>query len=98
MSLMHEYIVAYDVESNKLRKKLSDQLKDYGLISIQKSVFWGRITHAESKAVRRMFSTLLNKETDYAFVLRANFSEQIKENGFGYGDGSQFSEVTYYVV
>lgn len=52
MSLRKEYIIAYDIEDNKIRTNLYNQLLAYGLKSVQKSVFWGCITNAELGAVK----------------------------------------------
>ncbi|MCT7468282.1 CRISPR-associated endonuclease Cas2 [Aliarcobacter cryaerophilus] len=40
MAIFYEVLVSYDIEDNKNRKKLFEVLKDMGLNSIQKSVFW----------------------------------------------------------
>ncbi len=86
MGLFHEVIVSYDVSDNKLRKKVLDALKDYGLFSIQKSVMWGEVNQAEERAIRKFLGETLEKE-DRAFLLRAgNASEQIQKFGFGYKD------------
>ncbi len=39
MAIFYEVLVSYDIEDNKNRKKLFEELKDMGLNSIQKSVF-----------------------------------------------------------
>lgn len=98
MSIYNEVLVAYDVEVNKFRTKLFKRLKDYGLIPIQKSVFWGRLTKAEIAAVERLFPEFLKGENDRAFIVRADFADQISKGGFGYGDGSLFKEELFAVV
>ena len=39
-----QIIVSYDISNTKKRNKFFEELKDLGLISIQKSVFWGICT------------------------------------------------------
>lgn len=91
-----EIIVCYDVADNKQRKKLYDSLCDIGLISIQKSVFWGYATMAERKSIFGLFELYLNKETDRAFVLPAAVRNRILGlEGFGYTE-SNLPEWTEY--
>lgn len=83
MAVLHEVLVAYDVENNKRRKALFEALKDVGLVPVQKSVFWGHITLAEEKYVVRLFSDL-EKGADKAFLVRLNLSQAMAERSFGY--------------
>lgn len=62
MSLYAKYLVCYDISSDKRRKKLSDFLKDLGLVPMQKSVFYGDLKSAESKALARMVREILQDE------------------------------------
>ncbi|MBZ4683971.1 MAG: CRISPR-associated protein Cas2 [Fusobacteriaceae bacterium] len=39
-----KYIVAYDIVSNKKRRRVANLLKEYNLFRIQKSVFFGKLT------------------------------------------------------
>lgn len=95
-SLRYEVLVSYDVEDNKHRKKLFDQLKDVGLEPIQKSVFWGFLNKAEERAVYRLFKNL-NKETDKAFLVRAKLGNVIGKYGLGYQE-SDFQPPTSFDV
>ena len=36
-------LVIYDVEEDKIRKKMFDACRDYGLVSVQFSAFFGRL-------------------------------------------------------
>ena len=56
MNIRNEYLVCYDIEDNKKRIKLFKLLQDYGLFSLQKSVFWGFLTKAECDAIARHIS------------------------------------------
>lgn len=83
MALYYEVLVSYDIEENKNRKKLFDELKDMGLVSIQKSVFWGHLKVAEIKILPHLFEKYCN-DGDKSFFVRANLSKEILQNSFGY--------------
>ena len=95
-SLRYEVLVAYDIENNKQRKKLFEQLKDVGLEPIQKSVFWGFLNRAEERALYRLFEKL-DKETDKAFLVRAKLGTVIGKYGLGYQE-SDFQPPTSFEV
>ena len=61
MKLRYQYIVCYDIEDNKKRKKITDLLLDLGLRRIQKSVFWGFLSAAEISGIYNEAHTLLAK-------------------------------------
>lgn len=96
-NLFFEILVSYDMENNKARNKLLDKLKDLGLISIQKSVCWGRVNHAEYKLVSKLLSEYVNPEVDKAFVLKVDLSKQIQNNSIGYADFASFEEKDFEV-
>lgn len=83
MALFYEVLVSYDIEDNKNRKKLFDELKDMGLVSIQKSVFWGNLKIAEIKILPHLFEKYCTGY-DKAFFVKANLSKEILKNSFGY--------------
>lgn len=92
MVLFHQIIVGYDIVDTKIRTKLFETLKDFGLVSIQKSIMWGYINYAEEKAIRTLLKHMLMAQ-DKGFVLRVNnASEQIQKYGVGYKE-MHFSEV-----
>ena len=90
MAIYQEILVSYDIEDNKNRKKLFDELKDMGLNSIQKSVFWGHLKGAEIKILPTLFDKYCSRE-DKAFFVKANLSKEILKNSFGY-DKFDFEE------
>lgn len=98
MQLFQEVLVSYDVTDNRARTKLFQRLKDYGLIPIQKSVFWGRVNEAEKRAVYRLFRELLNGPDDCAFIIQANISEQMKKGGYGYENTVLFRQQEYAIL
>ena len=96
-ALRYEVLVSYDVESNKERKKLFEQLKDLGLQPIQKSVFGGFLNKAEERAVHRLFKSL-NGDNDRAFLVRAKLGEIIGKYGVGYQPDDFLLPKTYEVL
>ena len=93
MAIYHEVLVSYDIEENKNRKKLYDELKDMGLVSIQKSVFWGHLKGAEIKMLSHLFDKYCT-DNDKAFFVKANLSKEILKNSFGYNE-EDFEEKTF---
>lgn len=63
------YLVSYDIENTKNRTKLFEELKDLGLLNIQKSVFYGELSKSEIKVVKELFKKLCGDE-DKAFLCR----------------------------
>lgn len=63
-SLYVRYLVCYDIADNKKRKRFSDQLKDLGLIPIQKSVFYGDLRPPEVRFLSRIIFELLDSKED----------------------------------
>jgi CRISPR-associated protein Cas2 len=83
--LYSQVIVSYDIEDNKNRKKLFEELKDLGLIPIQKSVFWGYVMISEKRVIIQLFKKYCNIKTDKAFMTNANLDKDLN-NSFGYDE------------
>ncbi|GEM_PF-3412076 len=98
MSYRTEVVIAYDVESSKARNTLIKELKKLGLVRVQKSVFWGRLLPAERRNIGLIFKSLLDKETDQAFIVAGQLSEDIQKDSFGYIDFGVFKDEPYDVV
>ena len=79
-----QIIVSYDIEDNKNRKKIFEELKDLGLISIQRSVFWGYILPSEKRYITKLFKKYCAKD-DKAFMVKATLDKEL-DNSFGYND------------
>jgi len=77
-----QIIVSYDIENNKNRKKLFEELKDIGLVPIQKSVFWGYVLGSEKRVIKKLFQKYC-EEKDKAFMLNAVLDKNL-DNSFGY--------------
>ena len=81
--LRQEYLVSYDIEDNKIRKRLHNDLLGYGLNAIQKSVFWGYLSLAELEAIKRNLEKHLGS-TDKVFVTHSNFNGRGKSYFIGH--------------
>lgn len=84
MSFYHKYLLCYDIEDNKVRRRFYNELKDLGLIPIQRSVFWGQLCQAEYNCLQRISKDLLNPSTDRCFWIVTQLSENDLKEGIGY--------------
>lgn len=78
-----QIIVSYDISDTKKRNKFFDELKDLGLTSIQKSVFWGYVLASEKRVIKELFKKYCDVKTDKAFIANAILDKDLK-NSFGY--------------
>ncbi len=69
------FIVAYDISDNKLRNRLFESLKDFGLRPIQESVFWGQLRTAEQNAVKRLLINSCVDTNDRAIMWPVSLSD-----------------------
>lgn len=74
-NLRTEYLVIYDIEDSKKRSVLFERLKDFGLIGIQKSVFWGELNKAEKSSLIREIKEIVGKANDKIILAPINFFE-----------------------
>lgn len=81
-NMYSQVIVSYDIENNKQRKKLYDELKDIGLKPIQKSVFWGYLLISEKRVVKELLKQYC-QDNDKGFIVDAVLDKHI-ENYVGY--------------
>ena len=63
------YWVIYDIGSNKLRTKVSNACKNYGLIRAQKSVFIGELTKNKADMLAISVKEILGNSKDAVFLL-----------------------------
>lgn len=80
-----QVIVSYDISDTKKRNKFYEELKDIGLVSIQKSVFWGYVLVSEKRVIKELFKKYCDKKTDKAFMSNATIDKDLK-NSFGYSE------------
>jgi len=56
------FYVFYDVPDDRLRTKIADVLKDYGLERIQKSVFFGKLSRNRVEELAMVLDDLIGDE------------------------------------
>ncbi len=78
-----QVIIAYDIADNKKRNKFYDKLKDFGLLPIQKSVFWGYILPSERKSIISMYKEYCDMASDKVIMVNAALEQNIQDC-FGY--------------
>jgi CRISPR-associated protein Cas2 len=78
-----QIIVSYDITNTKNRTKLFEELKDLGLISIQKSVMWGYVIPSEKRVIKELFKKYCDKSSDKAFLSNISLDKDLS-NSFGY--------------
>ena len=88
MAKTTEVLIAYDIEDNKTRTRLFNQLKDVGMVSVQKSVMWGRLLPADIKLAKRILATEIDQDMDKAFIMVSKMSE----NSLFFGRKPNFEE------
>ncbi len=80
-----QIIVSYDISNTKQRNKFFDELKDLGLVSVQKSVFWGYVLPSEKRVIKELFKKYCATETDKAFMVNVTLDKDLN-NSFGYDE------------
>lgn len=78
--IFHEYMIAYDIEDNKIRRKVFKKLESYGLRNIQFSIFWGFLQGPEIKSIQRFIEQTI-AETDKVIFLEVDMR---KHRSLGY--------------
>ncbi|WP_291256107.1 CRISPR-associated endonuclease Cas2 [Fusobacterium sp.] len=58
------YMVSYDVSNDKIRRLISDYLKNIGFIRIQKSVFLGEVKLEIYEKMTKEIDALIDKKSD----------------------------------
>lgn len=81
------YWVIYDISNNKVRCRVSDLCKDYGLERFQKSAFLGNLSRNKAEMLVLEIEKYLN-ENDKVFVLPAGKEDFAKRIIFGEFDDS----------
>lgn len=83
--LRQEYLISYDVEDTRMRTRIFKELSKHGLNPVQKSVFWGYLTMAELKAIKRYLNAGLEK-ADKVFITHTNFNGRGQSYFIGHSD------------
>lgn len=89
MGMHTKYLICYDISSNKDRRKFVDFIKDLGLYSLQKSVFFGELNKAELNSLKRYVKKNISPESDKVFWMVARLSSDNLQEGVGY-EGFEF--------
>ena len=71
--LRQEYMICYDIQNNKKRSKVYNELEKIGLKAVQKSVFWGYLTNAEITSIYCFIKQLVDEE-DRILLTKTNFN------------------------
>jgi len=74
-SLRKGYLISYDIENNKIRSSIFKELEKHGLQAVQKSVFWGYLTLAELRYIKRYLNDHLEK-FDKVFITHTRFDNK----------------------
>ncbi|MGN0916521.1 MAG: CRISPR-associated endonuclease Cas2 [Succinivibrio sp.] len=88
MSIYTKYLVCYDIENDKTRKKVHTFLKDIGLIPLQYSVFYGALNRAEVTAMRLKLKELIKIKSDKCLWVQCTLEDQKISDCIGYLDFS----------
>lgn len=72
--------VIYDITKNRVRQKVSDRCKGYGLYRVQKSVFLGDLNSNDRNSLALECEELINTEVDsvYVFPMDDQSFKQVK--------------------
>ena len=61
--------IIYDISDDKARKEISDTCKEFGLIRVQYSVFFGNLPKTCVDEIAVYSEKMIDKETDGVFIL-----------------------------
>ena len=78
-----QIIVSYDISDTKNRTKFFEELKNIGLISIQKSVMWGYVLVSEKRIIKQLFKKYCKLGIDKAFIVNVTLDKDLNDS-FGY--------------
>ena len=65
------YWTIYDISSNKIRSRVANKCKDYGLERVQKSAFLGNMTKNKAEMLAIEVKDAVQEPTDSVFILPA---------------------------
>ncbi len=80
-----QIIVSYDISDTKKRTKFFEELKDVGLVSIQKSVMWGYVLVSEKRVIKQLFKKYCDIMTDKALLVNVTLDKDLNDS-FGYDE------------
>lgn len=80
------YWVIYDITKNKIRTKISNICKDYGLERVQKSSFLGNISVNKAEMLALDIKKFMKNKKDKVFIVPSGKEDFAKKFVFGYYD------------
>lgn len=95
--MRQEYLLLYDISNTRNRTKLFNSLKDVGMHSIQKSVFWGLLNYAEYNMIVRLVESIFDKELDKILFVQTKLRSVKTFRSWGYSE-SDFMEPHAYII
>lgn len=54
-------LIIYDIPEDKIRTKIFEACKDYGLLHLQYSAFWGELNHNRRDELKQRFKRTLGR-------------------------------------
>jgi len=94
--MFSQLLVSYDIENDKSRRKVYQELKNIGLFPIQRSVFWGYVLPSEKKSVRDILKKYC-KDADKAFLTNVQLDKD-EDNLIGYEDSEFLHPESFEVI
>lgn len=73
------YWTIYDISENKIRSKIANLCKDYGLERVQESAFLGDLTRNKAEMLALEIKKFINEKSDKVFIVPAGKAEFVKK-------------------
>lgn len=73
------YWVIYDISENKVRSRIANFCKDYGLERVQESAFLGNLTKNKAEMLALEIKRFVNEKQDKVFIVPAGKDEFVKK-------------------
>ncbi len=82
------YLITYDISDSKIRSKVFETLKDFGMRHIQESVFWGALRAADVNAIAQLLREACVGDNDRALFVPMTIADIEKSILINYPDGT----------
>ena len=92
--------IVYDISNDRVRTKIADRCKDFGLQRVQKNVFLGDLESNRVDEVVLFSKELLNNETDslYVFPMCRDDFDKVRIVGQGFDEEMVTDEILTKVI
>ncbi len=77
-------VIFYDITDDKLRKRVANMLKDFGLVRIQLSAFYGSISPTSLEKLRERLEKMLDREVCHIVKLCERCDKAVDQIGFAF--------------